>query len=321
MARRNVPLVLRDIAVELHRPARKNYLRRDTTVKGFKDLFQADLVEMIPYANVNKNFRYLLTVIDVFSKYAWARAIKNKEAATLVRAMRDILNSSDGQLFKPPALLQTDKGREFDNVKFRAMLDEYNIKLFSTYSIKKAAVVERFNRTLKTKMWREFSARGSYKWIHILDDLMREYNNSKHRAIGMMKPNEITAKDESFLREIHDKDHISRSRGVVRFKVGNYVRISRLKGKFEKGYTPNWSTELFVIRKVQPTCPVTYLLKDIKGNLIEGGFYNEELQKTSLKDTYLVDKIVKRRGNRVLVKWYGFPSSENTWEDEKNIVI
>ena len=316
-----MPPVLRDIASELHRPARKNYLRRDTTVRGFKDLFQADLVEMIPYANVNKKFRYLLTVVDVFSKYAWARPIKNKKSASVTEAMRDILVSPDGQLFKPPKLLQTDQGKEFDNVMFRAMLDEYNIRLFNSFSNKKAAVVERFNRTLKSKMWREFSARGSYKWIHILDELMLEYNNSKHRGIGMMRPSQITLKDEAFLQEIHNKDHASRKRGVVRFSVGDYVRMSKLKGVFEKGYTPNWSTELFIIHKVQPTCPVTYLLKDVKGNLIEGGFYNEELQKTALKDTYLVDKIIKRRGNQVLVKWYGFPSTENTWEDEKNILI
>jgi len=150
---------------------------------------------------------------------------------------------------------------------------------------------------------------------------MREYNDSKHRGFGMMIPAQITTEDEPFLREIHDKDYASRRRGLVRFNVGDYVRMSKRKGFFEKGYTPNWSTEFFIIHKVQATCPVTYILKNVKGDLLEGGYYNEELQKTTLKDTYMVDKIVRRRGNRVLVKWYGFPSSENTWEDEKNIII
>lgn len=318
---KKLPIVLRNIATELHKPARINYLRRDTTVKGFRDLFQCDLVEMIPHARVNKGFRYLLTVIDVFSKFAWARPIKRKKAENVTEAMEDILLSPDGKLFKPPRLIQSDDGKEFHNAIFHSMLKKYGIKHYSTRSDKKAAVVERFNRTLKTKMYREFSARGSHKWIGILDDLMREYNNSKHRGIGGMRPSSITARDEEFLRKIHDKDHRNRSRGKVRFKINDFVRMSRQKGVFEKGYTANWSTELFKIRKVQPTCPVTYQLEDTKGNLIEGGFYNEELQKTTLKDTYLVDKILKKRGNRVLVKWYGFPSSENTWENMKNIVI
>jgi len=198
------------------------------------------------------------------------------------------------------------------------MLKTYNTKLYATFGEKKAACVERFNRTLKTKMWREFTARGSYKWIDILYDLVQDYNNSKHRTIGM-KPNEVTAQHEPLLREIHDRNDASRKRGVVRFKENDCVRISKIKGVFEKGYTPNWSSELYFIHKILPSRPVTYRLRDTKGELIEGGFYNEELSKTCYKDTYLVDKIVGRRCNEVLVKWYGFPSGKNTWEDVSSI--
>ena len=316
--RRNVSRVMRAIASELHRPMRKNFERRTTSSRGFLDLLQADLIEMIPYQKSNKDFRYLLTVINVFSKYAWARAIKRKTAKCVTEAMRDILNSKDGKLFKPTRLLQTDGGNEFFNATFRRMLKEYNTRLYSTQSEKKAAVVERFNRTLKTNMWREFTARGSYKWIDILDGLLEEYNNSKHRTIGM-KPSDITLADEAFLLEKHSKVESSKKRGSVRFRKGDCVRISRFKGVFEKGYTPNWSVELYIVDRVLPTSPVTYRLRDTKGALIMGSFYNEELSKTSYKDTYLVDKIVRRCGNRVLVKWYGFPSSENTWEEVGSI--
>lgn len=314
-------LVKREVAAELHKPARRNYERRHTTVKGFKDLFQADIVEMQPYANKNSGYRYMLTVIDVFSKYAWAKPIKGKDAASVTKAMRDILDSQDGKFLKPPRYLQTDRGKEFYNATFQNMLKEYNIKLYSTYSVKKAAVIERFNRTLKEKMWREFSISGSYRWIDddVLPNLLREYNNRVHRTTGM-KPNAITVADESKLCDVYRKLKSKHVRGKVKFNVGDCVRISKLKGIFEKGYTANWSTELFTIDQVLPTSPVTYELRDFRGNKIEGCFYGQELQKAKHKDVYLVERIVKRKGNKVLVKWLGFPSSENTWENERNIV-
>lgn len=310
--------LLRRVAEELHKPARRNYSRRPTTVKGFKDLFQADLVEMQPYANKNLNNRYMLTVIDVFSKYAWARPLKDKGASSVTNAMKNILDSQDGAIFKPPKFLQTDQGKEFYNATFQNMLKNYGIKLYSTFSNKKAAVVERFNRTLKAKMWREFSANGSYKWINILDDLLKEYNQSVHRTIKM-KPIDVKLKDEQYLLNIHQSNKSKCPRGKIKFKVGDCVRISKLKGVFEKGYTPNWSAELFTVDRVLPTTPVTYQLKDFKGIRLEGGFYNEELQKAKHRDIYLVEKIVKCRGDKCLVKWYGFPSSENTWEEKKNL--
>lgn len=313
--------VLREIAEELHKPARRNYARRPTVVKGFKDLFQADLVEMQPYANMNQNNRYMLTVIDVFSKYAWAEPLKDKKAITVANAMQNILDSKDGHIFKPPRYLQTDQGKEFYNDTFKNMLKNYNIKLYSTFSNKKAAVIERFNRTLKGKMWREFSVNGSFKWIDILNDLLKEYNNSIHRTIKM-KPAEVTSNDEQFLLSIFNLNKNKCPRGnAKKFKVGDCVRISKLKGVFEKGYTANWSAELFTIDKVLSTTPVTYQLRDFKGDRLEGGFYNEELLKAKYCDVYLVEKIVKTRGNKCLVKWYGFPSSENTWEDRKNLTF
>lgn len=313
--------VLREVAEELHRPARRNYTRRPTVVKGFKDLFQADLVEMQPYAKDNLNHRYMLTVIDVFSKYAWAKPLKDKSAITVTNAMKNILDCKDGHIFKPPRYLQTDQGKEFYNSTFKAMLENYNVELYSTFGNKKAAVIERFNRTLKAKMWREFSANGSYKWIHILDQLLNEYNHSIHRTIKM-KPVDVKLSDEQYLLSIHNRIKNKRPRGnAKKFKVGDCVRISKLKGVFEKGYTANWSSELFTIDKVLATTPVTYQLKDFKNNKIEGGFYNEELLKAKYCDVYLIEKILKTRGDKCLVKWYGFPSSENTWEDRKNLKL
>ncbi len=314
--------VKEDIARELHTPARRNYNRRHVKVVGFKDLFQADLVEMIPYSNVNDGYKYILTVIDVFSKFAWARPVLKKDAKSVTNAMRSILSCTQERkkFLKPPKFLQTDAGKEFYNFQFQNMLtNEFGTTLYRTFSIKKASVVERFNRTLKTKMWVKFSSQGSHRWIDLLPNLILNYNNSIHRTIKM-KPSDVKKCDEEKLKEIHFFNHRLPRCGKVKCKIGDYVRISNNKGVFEKGYEPSWSTELFIITHICPTAPVTYKLKDVYGNPIQGGFYNEEIQKTKFKDIYLVEKVLQRRGNKVLIKWLGFPNSKNTWENIKNIV-
>jgi len=152
-------------------------------IKGFKDLFQADLVEMIPHAEVNKDFKYILTVIDCFSKYAWAIPLLRKTAQETADAMESIFESPEKRFLKPPKFLQVDRGSEFNFRIFQRMLKRFNVKMYSTHSNLKASICERFNRTLKNLMYREFSARGSYNWIDILDDLMKRYNTSIHRTI------------------------------------------------------------------------------------------------------------------------------------------
>jgi len=104
------------------------------------------------------------------------------------------------------------------------------------------------------------------------------------------------------------------------YKVGDIVRISKNKHVFSKGYTPNWTTELFKIVKVRITNPSTYLLEDMKGTSISGCFYEEELQKTKDSDIYLDEKVLRKRGNKVFVKWLGFDTSHNSWIDSKDIL-
>jgi len=171
----------RDIAYELHKPARKNYTKRRVNVYGKNDLWQADLVEIIPYSKKNKVYKYILCVIDCFTKLAWAIALKSKTAKDVSRAMSKIL------IKRTPKLLQIDNGKEFYNSTFDALMKKHNIHKYSTYSTMKACIIEHFNRTLKGKMFREFTARGSYEWVSILQSLINEYKNSKRRTI-CMKP-------------------------------------------------------------------------------------------------------------------------------------
>lgn len=298
-----------DLVNELHRGARKNFIRRTTVMRGINDTLQADLVEMIPYISKNRNMKYILTAINVFSKKAYARPLKNKSGPEVTKAMKSILDS----LNHPIKNIHVERGKEFYNEPMKKMLHQQKINLYSTFSIMKAAIVERFNRTLKNKMWRLFSLRGSYKWLDILPKLIAEYNNTKHRTIKM-KPNEVNERNEQhILDSVYNRKLIVPAKSKPKFKIGDLVRLSKYKHLFEKGYTPNWTMEVFRITKVQRTFPFTYLIQDLKGEDVKGCIYEQELQSTKYPDLYLVEKIIRRKGNKVLVKWLGFDSSENSW--------
>lgn len=302
------------IVNEIHRNARKNFVRRHTIIKGYKDLWQIDLAEMQQYADENDGYRYILVCINCYSKYVYTRAIKNKSGVEVTGAMESIIQEAK----YAPNNLQSDQGKEFYNKHFQALMTKLNINHYSTFSTKKAAIVERVIRTLKLKLYKDFSARGSYRWVEILPIVTKRYNSTKHRTIGM-KP-----KDVREHTKIHAYDYLKIMPRKIKFHLGNIVRISKYKSIFEKGYTPSWSTELFKIVKVNVTNPPTYMLESLQGEPIKGCFYEAELQKTSSPDIYLVEKILKQRKKnnieQLYVKWLGFPNQFNSWVNKSDIV-
>ena len=177
---------------ELHKPARRNYLCRKYDIRGVDETWQADLVEMQSYARVNKGYRYMLTVIDIFSKYSWVISVKKKTGEDVTAAIKSVLRESG----RVPKNLHTDRGKEFYNKNFQTLMMKYGINLYSTFNNLKASICERFNRTLKNEMWKKFSHRGNYKWLDILPDLLTAYNERKHRTTGM-KPKDVTKSNEN----------------------------------------------------------------------------------------------------------------------------
>jgi IS30 family transposase len=164
---------------ELHKQVRKNFPRLHVKLKGINDLWQADFVEMTQFSKENKGFKYLMTVIDCFTKYAWAVPLKNKSSTVVSSALEKIIREKK----EAPVHLQTDNGTEFYNSTFKKLMEKYKIKHYSSYSHLKASIVERFNRTLKNMMWKQFSLQGSYKWLPILQSTLQKYNNNFHRTI------------------------------------------------------------------------------------------------------------------------------------------
>lgn len=299
----------RKLVEELHSPARRIYPRRHTILRGLSDLFQVDLVEMIPYANDNNNYKYILTCINCFSKFAYCSALKSKSSVEVAKEMENILKKLSKSII--PKHVQSDNGTEFMGKPFQMLMKKYNIIHYTTFSNIKAAIVERFNRTLKSKMWIEFGVQGNHKWVKLLPKLVNIYNSSRHRTINLA-PKDVNNHNEAsvFLRLNKPKQVI---KGKPKFNVGSIVRISKQKQVFDKGYLPNWSNELFKIIKVGKTFPRVYYIEDLKKNPIKGAFYEQELLATNHANVYLIEKILKKRGNKVLVKYLGFNNDENQW--------
>lgn len=305
--------IKRDVVNELHRSARQNYQRRPVLVKGLNDLFQADLVDIAQLSTINKGFKFILIVINVFSKYVWAKPLKNKSGREVTAAMKMILKKSI------PENLQTDLGKEFYNKQFQELMKKYKINHYSTFSNVKASVVERVNRTLKNLMWKEFSYRGNYRWIDILQKLVDVYNSNKHSTTGL-KPIDVTKKHVPLLlKTVYNHPKVVDPK-KPKFKIGDSVRISKYRHAFSKGYTPAWSNEIFKISQVKVTLPRTYLLTDINNEEIKGGFYEQELQKVKHPDVYLVEKVLKRQKKKMFVKWLGLDKSHNSWINTDQVV-
>ena len=180
----------------------------------------------------------------------------------------------------------------------------------------KAALVERFNRTLKHRLWRYFTSKFTSKWTDVLQDAVHAYNHSVHRMIKKRPVEAVEAIDE--LRE-QMQSRVKPPKGKTDIKVGDKVRISKVKSVFAKGYLPNWTEEIFTVAEIDDKyTPRMYKLKDYQGHIIEGSFYRKEIELIIKNDdVYIVEKILRwqtRHGEQwALMKWLGYPESMNSW--------
>jgi len=302
----------------MHRPARRRFPRRKILSSGIDDYWQTDLADLRSLSKFNNKYRYLLGCIDVFSKYAWVIPLKTKSAAEVLQAFKSILKGG-----RQPNYLVSDKGGELKNATLQRYLDQQGIRYFYTENEEiKASIIERFWRTLKGKMFRYFTHKGTKKYIDVLQDFVQSYNNTYHRSIKMA-PALVTKENEE---KVWQTLYGCCEGGKLKtpYNVGDYVRISKYKGKFDKGYLPNWSREIFRIKIIKRTQPVTYLIEDQNGEELQGSFYTEELQVLPhLPDVFRIESILAKRSRggkrQLLVKWVGYPDSFNSWIDAADV--
>lgn len=298
----------------LHKPVRYKFKRRKVIVGGIDDQYQLDLLDVSPYAKQNGGMRFLLTVIDVFSKYAWVRAIRNKTGESVKNAFDSILKEG-----RQPLAVQTDKGKEFTNNTFQTYLKAKGIKFFTSENDDiKASLVERLNGTLQVKIHRYFSANHTRQYLEVLQDIVDSYNSSFHKSIGM-SPKEVNeSNSETVWQRLYPPDWSKTH--IPKLKVGDYVRISKTKRAFRKSYLPSWTTELFTVVSVKRSTPATYVIADFSGEVLKGAFYAQELQKVQPPEMYDIESIIKKRKRKgktqYLVKWLNYPDSFNSWVED-----
>ena len=312
----------------LHKPMKRKFTTRTYKTSGANELWQMDLMEMIPYARINAGNRYILTCIDVFSRFARAEAVKNKEAKTVCTAIKKMLTKTT-----PPRHVQTDLGKEFYNKTVQDLFRKHKINQYTVHSKFKAAVVERFNRTLRERLNRYFTHQRNKKWIMVLPKIIHAYNHASHRSLKGKRPVDPYVNDPNNLNDWIDQQQQEtnlRKRRQTLYPVGSLVRISRISvtSPFRKNFDQNWSEEIFRIASLNTVNkPVMYVLKDVETDeIIDGKFYHEELQDVgeTLPNVYRIERIIRTKGKgehkQYLVKWYGFKDSQNSWITKDQLV-
>ena len=317
------------LSYSLNKHVDRNFPRGKVIVEGIDSQFDADLASMTDYADSNQGYKYLLVVIDIFSRYGWVEPLKDKSANNIVRAFNNIIETG-----RKPRILRTDAATDFTSRKFQNFLKENDIHHFTTHNEKQANYVERFIQTIKKKLRRYMAQKQTEKYIDILPHVVDSYNRTWHSGIKS-EPINVTKKNEKKLwwqmywpdRKRVKKEGV-RKKNKFAYKVGDKVRISQTRTSFQREYDNKWTYEIFKIsrRYIRQDQPI-YILTDWFGERIKGTFYQKELQKVDInqkpwKIEYTIDTDGVGRNTKYLVKWLGWPEKFNSWvsiSDYKNL--
>ena len=261
------------------RISKKKFPRRRIITQFPFQIFQADLIEYSSrdYSYLNNGYKFILVVIDCFSKMVYARPVKRKNADYMSDAFESIFSNFD----QFPNSIITDRGLEFYNSKVQSVFTKYGINHYSTKTKTpwKASMAERVIRTLKSRLQKYFYKTKSKKWVHFLPDLIKNYNSTPHRTIGMA-PDQVTVNnsDAIYKKQFKTVDF----KVAPRLEIGDKVRILEDKTLFEKGYTRNWSEKIYqVTRVIQKSGIVWYKVADLEGNVEPGIKYYWQLNLVS----------------------------------------
>lgn len=280
-----------------------------------------DLVDIQSHSKHNDGIKYLLNVIDTFTRYAFVRPLKDKSAKSVLEAFISILDEAGSK----PYMIVMDKGTEFNNSRFENFCKENNIKLINPQSQTHAAFVERFNRTLQGLIYKYMTEKETNKFINVLPSLVKTYNNRIHRMIQTTPYKAENDEDEALkINLLASRNREKLKKTKPKFKINDVVRIAKQKTKFSRGYDEQTQREMFRIWKIDTTkkIPLYYLETYDKSEKLQGGFYPFELTKVET-EIFRVERVIRRRKyrgkNQMFVKWKGFNDSYNSWIDEADV--
>ena len=290
-----------------------------------RQLFQADTVYFKhdeATIKANNNLKYLITIIDGYTKFAFAFAVTSLRSVEYVKKFREFFNKLD-QL---PINLQTDKGSEFKSKVFSNLMKEYNVNHYFCTGDRKCAINERFNATIQTLIYKQMYYHKSLEWSKFINNALDIYNNKIHSTIKMSPKMAERESSQKKLLRTYLKKYRKVKKKKPKYKINQQVRIAKLKTKFKRGYLPSFKTEVFKIKNILTNLPIPrYILNDSNNESIEGVFYENELVPYSPKEDKLWDieqvlqtKYVGKK-KMLLVKWKGYNKKFNSWIEADSV--
>ena len=305
---------MEDLSNELNKPTIQKFERKKVIVNHIDEVHSTDLVDMTQYSKINKGYKYISTNIDVFSKIAYAFPLKSKKIQDIKACFEKIFKKNK------PEYIWSDKEPAFLSKEMQQFFKDNNFKIYHTNSHLKAVVIERFNRSLRELMMKHFVKNNNTVWYNILPKLLKIYNHRYHSTIKM-KPIEVNKSNERHIKQnVYTYNKTSKN---PKFKIGDLVRISlKRRDIFDKPSSNiKWSEELFKIHSINRSNVITYKIKDLNDEIIEGIFYERELQKTKNNSgVYIIEKIIRKNKNKYFVKWRGYSDDFNSWVDKDDII-
>ena len=308
----------------LHKQIINKFKRNRILVQRKNEQFECDLVDMQNFSKFNSGFKYILTAIDCFSKFLYAFPLKNKTPFEIIKVFKVIFK------IDKPQHIRTDRGLEFNNSKVQKFLKENDVNYFTSNDSKiKCAIMERANRTLKSKMFRYFTSKGTRKYYDILQALVKSYNNSYHRTIKMAPINVSDANREEVFENIYQaknyREIFEKAQQKSKLKVGSTVRIKYdLNKNFDKSYYPLWSDRIYKIEKKIDRSVIPNFEVSSEGDTLKRKFYPKELQEIAGDPIYRIEKILRKRQRngekQVLVKYIGYPDQYNQWIQQASLI-
>ena len=279
MTQKNIKIFINEI---YSKPPKRNYNTNKTDVYHIDDIWSLDILDLKDYGpENNRNYRYVLVIIDNFSEFGWTIPLKNKNAQTIKDSFEKILISSK----RRPNLIKSDRGKEFYNNIFQDFLNKNNIELYSRNTSLGAVFAERFNRTIRDLLKKIVFENGDANWIDILPTITKQYNNKVHSSTKLTPIQGSLKKNEGFVyKNLLDKGKTLKPK----FQVNDLVRTADLKKTFSKGDTTNWSFELYKITEIINDAIPAYKINNLSER------YNESLLKKTRLTMKENDNVMKK---------------------------
>ena len=297
---------MEDLSNELNKPVINKFERKKVVVNHIDEIHSCDLIDRQKYSRVNKGYKYIFTNIVIFSKYAYVFPIKTKTVKEIKSCFQKILKECK------PKYIWSDQESSLFSKEMLQFFKDNNVEIYYTHSDLKAVIIERFNKSLRELMMKEFVKNNNTVWYNILPDLINTYNNRYHQTIKI-KPKNVNKLNEKHIRNtVYNYDIRNKK---PKFKIKDLVRISLKRRTLFDKPTGNikWSEQLYKIYKIHKSNVITYQLKDMNDEIIKGQFYEKELQLTkNTTGEYIIEKILKTNKDKVYVKWRGYDNSFNS---------